>query len=89
MLFDIDRNFKIQIDNIELKGEFPLPRDDRDIELELAKRLNYIDKNKLNQDIVNFEHICCILNKVIKDKPKFIEDFAEIYDYDWTIRVFN
>lgn len=89
MLFGIDRNFRIVVDDIELKGEFPLPKDDRNIELELAKRLNYSPKGSISTETYQFEHICTLLNYVIKERPKQLEDFAEIYDYDWTMRVFD
>lgn len=89
MLFGIDRKFRIVVDEVELKGEFPLPKDDREIELELAKRLKYVSKGSLSPDVVYFENMCCILNHVIKEKPKELTDFAEVYQFEWTVKVFN
>ena len=89
LLFGIDRKFSIKIDDIELSGEFPLPKDERNIELELAKRLQYTPTSTISQDIYQFEYICVVLNYTIKNKPKELTDFSEIYDVDFTLRVYN
>lgn len=89
MLFGIDRRFKINIDGVTLEGEFPLPRDERDIEIELAKRLQYVPVGSISKDVYQYEYICVLLNQTIKSKPDELKDFSEVYDVDWTLRVFD
>ena len=74
---------------MEMSGEFPLPKDERNIELELAKRLQYTPSSTISQEIYQFEYVCVLLNYTIKNRPKEILDFSEIYDVDFTLRVYN
>lgn len=89
MLFGIDRSFRITVDDVVLEGEFPLPKDEREIDLKVAERLRFVPRNSIPNDTYNQEYICSLLNHVIKKKPDKLTDFSEVYDFDWTVRAFN
>ncbi|MCB1178094.1 MAG: hypothetical protein KDK36_10985, partial [Leptospiraceae bacterium] len=62
MLFGIDRNFTVIVEGVTLKGLFPLPKEEREIDLQVAERLRFSPINSIPPNTYNYEYICVLLN---------------------------
>ncbi|WCL51522.1 hypothetical protein [Leptospira sp. GIMC2001] len=87
----VERQFVITLDGLKFAGEYPLPRDTRQIDVEVAQNLGGVPLHSVPQDTYFYERTCAELQHVIKDYPEELRDtqFIDYPDPEFIVNLFN
>ncbi|MBM9499746.1 hypothetical protein JWG44_05710 [Leptospira sp. 201903071] len=87
----VERNFHFELEGNIFAGSFPVRKDRRDIDVEVAQRLKYVPLNSIPSDTYSLELMCVTLNKVFTTKPKELEgiDFADLPDDELILKIWE
>jgi hypothetical protein len=90
-LFDVDKKFEFEVEGHKLAGNFPLPWEERNIAIQVSKRLSGVPLESIPLEVYSYERICCTLNLVITARPEEMKDkdWIEIPDEDFVLKVYN
>lgn len=81
----IDRDIEIEVDGHVFKGRLPLPSDERNIVVNVSRRLGGANLNSIPDEIYFLEKAVSTLNYCLDVD----EDWANNPDLDLTLRVYN
>ncbi|EMJ56548.1 hypothetical protein LEP1GSC111_1228 [Leptospira interrogans str. UT126] len=78
----VERSFTFELEGHAFAGNFPRRSEKRDIEVEVAQRLNFVPLGSISSDAYAIEVICVTFNKILTTKPKELDgiDFADLPD---------
>ncbi|UML78861.1 MULTISPECIES: hypothetical protein [Leptospira] len=78
----VERSFTFELEGHAFAGNFPRRSDRRDIEVEVAQRLNFVPLGSISSNVYTLELMCVTLNKIFTTKPKELDgiDFADLPD---------
>jgi len=87
----VERQFSILYNGEKFAGEFPLPKDIREIDVMISRNLGGQPLHSIPQATYQYETICTELEYVLKDRPESWKNnlFIEHPDPDVVIGIFN
>lgn len=82
---NIDRQIKIEVDGQIFTGTLPLPSDERNILVNVSRRIGGTDLKSIPEELYFMERAICTLNYCLDVD----EDWGNNPDLDLTFKVFN